>query len=221
MVKPDLRPTSSAWRRRILTPMEWNVPSHGMPSTAPPTRLPMRSFISRAALLVKVTERTWPGKARPRAKDVGDARRQHACFAGAGAGENQHRPVERFDGRPLLGIEAVEIGRRGHRGRALQRARRNGPPWRLGCGGGQVERRIIGRSHRRRLGQRRCGRQIKRWLVRVVRWGRVRQMFSALRHAFRTISPGLAEQRLQGLHPHQIWGGIWGVAPWYSAACAG
>ena len=96
--------------------MEWNVPSHGMPSTAPPTRSPTRSFISRAALLVKVTARICPGKARPRGEDVGDARRQHARLAGAGAGQNQHRAVERFDGRALLRIEAVEIGRRGLRG---------------------------------------------------------------------------------------------------------
>ena len=29
---------------RILTPIEWNVPSHGMPSTTPPTSAPMRSL---------------------------------------------------------------------------------------------------------------------------------------------------------------------------------
>ena len=32
MVKSDFRPTSSAWRRRILAPIAWKVPSHGMPS---------------------------------------------------------------------------------------------------------------------------------------------------------------------------------------------
>ena len=36
-----------------------------MPSTTPPTIMPTRSFISRAALLVKVTERISPGRARP------------------------------------------------------------------------------------------------------------------------------------------------------------
>ena len=44
--------------------MEWNVPSQGMPSTAPPTSWPMRCFISRAALLVKVTDRICEGNAR-------------------------------------------------------------------------------------------------------------------------------------------------------------
>jgi hypothetical protein len=52
---------SSAWRRSSFTPIEWKVPSQGMPSAAPPTRTPMRSFISRAALLVKVTARIWDG----------------------------------------------------------------------------------------------------------------------------------------------------------------
>ena len=47
-------------------PMEWKVPSQGMPSTAPPTIWPTRSFISRAALFVKVTARISFGRARPR-----------------------------------------------------------------------------------------------------------------------------------------------------------
>ena len=40
MVKLALRPTSSAWRRSIRAAIEWKVPSHGMPSTAPPTDRP-------------------------------------------------------------------------------------------------------------------------------------------------------------------------------------
>ncbi|MEY9504346.1 hypothetical protein ABIE87_003904 [Bradyrhizobium diazoefficiens] len=46
-------------------PMEWKVPSHGMPSTAWPSIWPSRCFISRAALLVKVTDRISAGRARP------------------------------------------------------------------------------------------------------------------------------------------------------------
>ena len=65
MVKFDLRPTSSAWRRRMRTESEWKVPSQGMPSMTPPTRWPTRAFISRAALLVKVTARISLGQARP------------------------------------------------------------------------------------------------------------------------------------------------------------
>ena len=52
----------------IFTPMEWKVPSHGMPSTICPTMVPTRSFISRAALLVKVTARISFGRARPVAR---------------------------------------------------------------------------------------------------------------------------------------------------------
>ena len=68
IVNPDLRPTSSTCRRRIFTPIEWNVPSHVMPSTPGPINLPIRSRISRAALLVKVTARICDGQARPEAK---------------------------------------------------------------------------------------------------------------------------------------------------------
>ncbi len=64
MVKLGCKPTSSAWRRRIFAPIEWNVPIHGMPSTAP-VRTPIRSRISREALLVKVTARISFGRARP------------------------------------------------------------------------------------------------------------------------------------------------------------
>ena len=42
----------------------WKVPSHGMLSIAPPEIWAIRSFISRAALLVKVTARIWLGQAR-------------------------------------------------------------------------------------------------------------------------------------------------------------
>ena len=103
--------------------MEWKVPSHGMPSTTWPTISPTRPFISRAALLVKVTARISLGRARPVAKDVGDAHGEHARLAGAGAGQHQHRAVERLDRQPLLGIEPGEIGRAAARRRA--RPRRN------------------------------------------------------------------------------------------------
>ena len=65
MVKFDFNPTSSACRRSSLTPIAWKVPIQGMPSTTWPKSLPTRSFISRAALLVKVTERISFGRALP------------------------------------------------------------------------------------------------------------------------------------------------------------
>ncbi len=44
-------------------------------------------------------------------ENVGDAHREHAGLAGAGAGQHQNRAVERLDGLALLGIEPGEIGR--------------------------------------------------------------------------------------------------------------
>jgi hypothetical protein len=64
MVKFDFSPTSSACRRSIRVASAWKVPSH-MPSATPQTSWPTRAFISRAALLVKVTARISFGCARP------------------------------------------------------------------------------------------------------------------------------------------------------------
>ncbi len=47
----------------------------------------------------------------PGRQNVGDAHGQHARFAGPGASEHQHRAVERLDRKPLLRVEAGEIGR--------------------------------------------------------------------------------------------------------------
>ena len=52
---------------------------------------------------------------RPRpaqAQNMGNARRQHPCLAGAGAGQHQQRAIERLDRLALLRIERVEIARR-------------------------------------------------------------------------------------------------------------
>ncbi len=93
----------------------------------------MRSFISRAALLVKVTARIWLGKALPVARYVRDAGGEHAGLAGAGAGEDEDRTVHGFDGEALFGVQAFEIGRvrlgpmtggHGARGNAGRLARR-------------------------------------------------------------------------------------------------
>ena len=116
MVKSGLSPTSSAWRRKIFTPIEWKVPSQGMPSTTPPTISPMRCFISRAALLVKVTARISLGPGAAEAENVGDAHGEHAGLAGAGAGQHQDRAVQRLDRQPLLRVEPGEIRRRRRRG---------------------------------------------------------------------------------------------------------
>ena len=65
MVNDDFSPTSSACRRSIFTEIEWKVPIQGIPSTVAPSSIPTRSFIARAALLVKVTARISFGRARP------------------------------------------------------------------------------------------------------------------------------------------------------------
>ena len=69
----------------------------------------MRCFISRAALLVKVTDRISPGRARPVAEDMRDAGRQHAGLAGSRTGQHQNRSVQRFHGLALFRIEPAQI----------------------------------------------------------------------------------------------------------------
>ena len=73
-----------------------------------------------------------PGAAE--AEDVGDPHGEHAGLAGAGAGQHQHRAVERLHRLALLRVEPGEIGRaaacsgagaRGNAtGRGLRRLRR-------------------------------------------------------------------------------------------------
>ena len=96
-----------------------------MPSTICPTIWPTRSFISRAALLVKVTARISRGPRAPEVEDVRDARGEHAGFAGSRAGQHQHRPVQRLHRFPLLGVEVGEIGRSAGPERTRGNAARN------------------------------------------------------------------------------------------------
>ena len=72
----------------------------------------MRSFISRAALLVKVTARIWHGQRLAGGDDVGEAGGQHRGLAGAGAGQHQHRAFGRQHGLALRRVEAGEVGGR-------------------------------------------------------------------------------------------------------------
>ena len=99
-------------------PIEWKVPSHGMPSTAWPSIWPRRSFISRAALLVKVMDSISRGPGAAQAEDMGNARGQHAGFAGAGPRQHQDRSIQCFHRLALLRIEAGEILRVPWHGRA-------------------------------------------------------------------------------------------------------
>src|SRR5262245_24754746 len=63
MVKLDLKPSLSISLRRIRTHEEWNVDTH-ISRARRPTSASTRSFISAAALLVKVIARIEPGWAR-------------------------------------------------------------------------------------------------------------------------------------------------------------
>ena len=126
MVKFDFSPTSSACRRRMRTLSAWKVPSQGMPSTTPPTSWPdPRLHLARR--LVGEGDGEDLVRARPAGvQQVGDAGGQRPGLAGAGAGEHQHRAVERLDRGALVGVERVEVGRRarGDRGARRQRPRR-------------------------------------------------------------------------------------------------
>ena len=83
--------------------------------------LDTRSCISRAALLVKVTPRMWPG-AIPRCDHVRDAEGNDPRLARAGAGKDQHRAANRLHGLSLLRVERTQIQ---HRARSLGTAECN------------------------------------------------------------------------------------------------
>ena len=104
--------------------MAWKVPSQVMPSTTPPISAPMRSFISRAALLVKVTASNLPGPGLAGGEDMGEPGGQHPGLAGAGTGQHQQGAIGDFDGGALLGVQALQIGRFGLRHGARRQAAR-------------------------------------------------------------------------------------------------
>ena len=68
----------------------------------------MRSFISPAALLVKVMATTSSGRALRGGEQVGDAVGEHARLARAGAGQDEQRTVGVGDGLALRLVEAGE-----------------------------------------------------------------------------------------------------------------
>ena len=75
----------------------------------------MRSFISRAALLVKVTARIWPGQALPVARIWASRVVSTRVLPVPAPAKHEERAVGRLDRRALLGIEALQIGRLGER----------------------------------------------------------------------------------------------------------
>ena len=55
MVNEERKPSLSACSRRIRRKTEWKVPMMSLRATVQPSNCAMRSFISPAALLVKVS----------------------------------------------------------------------------------------------------------------------------------------------------------------------
>ena len=88
--------------------MPWNVPTQTRDCG---TRASMRSRISPAALLVKVTARIELGR-DARSQQVGDASGDHPRLARAGPGQDEQRAVDMGDG---LALRGREIGEQVHR----------------------------------------------------------------------------------------------------------
>ena len=88
----------------MRTQAEWKVDTHIFSATGP-TRAATRSFISSAALLVKVMARISKGET-PRSRDeVGDAVGEDPGLARPGAGHDEQRPVVVGDRLGLLRVE--------------------------------------------------------------------------------------------------------------------
>ena len=90
-----------------------------MPSTIWPTMAPTRSFISRAALLVKVTARISPGRARPVARMWAMRVVSTRVLPVPAPASTSTGPSSVSTASPLLRVEVVEIRRA--RGRARPR----------------------------------------------------------------------------------------------------
>ena len=99
-----------------------------MPSTMPPISAPMRSFISRAALLVKVTARIWPGHALPVARICARRVVSTRVLPVPAPARTRRGPSSGQDRGALLGIEPLQIGRLA----ALERARDIAPGAKIG-----------------------------------------------------------------------------------------
>jgi len=85
-------------------------------------------------------------------QNVSDARGEHPCFAGSGAGEHEQRPLRLFHRHPLFQIEPIEIGRRARRSHGPGRDR--SLRWRSRGFGAFALRCVLGAGSRaRRLGK--------------------------------------------------------------------
>ena len=121
MVKSGFSPTSSAWRRRISHPdrVERAEPGHALDHVADDLADAMLHLARR--LVGEGDGEDFARAGAAEAENMGDAHGEHASLAGAGAGQHQHRAVERLDREPLLRIEPGEIRRARRRRRARAR----------------------------------------------------------------------------------------------------
>ena len=94
-------------------PMEWNVPSQGIPSAAPPRSWPTRSFISRAALLVKVTARISFGRARCVHSRCAMRVVSTRVLPVPAPASTSTGPSSALDSLALLGVQTLQIRRLG------------------------------------------------------------------------------------------------------------
>ena len=85
------------------------MPSQRSPSAAGPMMSVMRSRISRAALLVKVTASSSHGRALPVARMCASRVVSTRVLPVPAPGQHQHRPLGRLHRRALLGVQAGEV----------------------------------------------------------------------------------------------------------------
>ena len=99
MVKFGFRPDQLGVAAQDLAPIEWNVPSHGMPSRDRPTKTadPLPHLARR--LVGEGDGEDFVGARAARRDDMGEPGGQHPRLAGARAGQHQHRTVDRLDRR--------------------------------------------------------------------------------------------------------------------------
>ena len=107
MTKSRERPIAGASRRSSRAQSAWNVEIH-MPPQSAPSSASTRAAHLLGRLVREGDRQDLVGLGVAVADEVGDAARDDARLARAGAGQNQQRPVDVQDGVALLGIEGVE-----------------------------------------------------------------------------------------------------------------
>ena len=105
------RPTSSAWRRSILAPIAWKVPSQGMPFDILFKGTGNALFHLARCLVGECDGEDFrrPGFAGP--DQMGEPRRQTGCLTGAGSSQDEKRAIRGEDSFALRFVQNPQIGR--------------------------------------------------------------------------------------------------------------